>query len=96
MEAYGQCNDVVFVGIVGDNWRYDGLYNGDIGGYAGVANVDFGTDGASGIVMKLSDTASDSYKELEAALNETVTGEHTIYFVFNKLGVLADSWKFKK
>lgn len=72
------------------------LYNGKIGGYVGVANVDFGTDGASEVVMKLSDTNSDAYKELSAKLNKKVTGTHTIYFVFGKCGVLMDSWTFKK
>lgn len=72
------------------------LYNGEIGGYIGVANVDFGTDGASEVVMKLSDTNSNAYKELSAKLNKKVTGTHTIYFEFGKCGVLMDSWTFKK
>lgn len=72
------------------------LYNGKIGGYIGVANVDFGTDGASEVAMKLSDTNSSAYQKLTAKLSKKVTGTHTIYFVFDKCGVLMDSWSFNK
>ena len=72
------------------------LFNGKIGGYIGVADVDFGSDSASVVVMKLSDTNSDAYKEVKAALKKKVTGKHTVYFVFDKLGILMDSWKFNK
>ena len=67
-----------------------------MGGYIGVADVDFGSDSASEVVMKLSDTNSDAYKEIKAALKKKVTGKHTVYFVFDKLGILMDSWKFNK
>ena len=72
------------------------IYNGQIGSYIGVANVDFGADGASEVAMKLSDVNSTGYKELTAKLSKKVTGQHTIYFVFGKEGVLMDSWSFKK
>lgn len=72
------------------------VYNGKLGGYIGVAEAEFGTDGASEVVMKLSDTTMDSYKELTAKLNKKITGKHTIYFVFEKCGVLMDSWSFRK
>ena len=72
------------------------IYNGKIGSYIGVANVDFGADGASEVAMKLSDVNSTGYKELTAKLSKKVTGQHTIYFVFGKEGVLMDSWSFKK
>ena len=72
------------------------VFNGKMGGYIGVADVDFGNDGASEIVMKLSDTNSDKYNELAAKLSKKITGKHTIYFVFDKCGILMDSWKFKK
>ena len=72
------------------------VYNGKPGGYIGVADADFGTEGASEVVMKVSDTSLDTYKELSAKLRNKVTGKHTIYFVFEKCGVLMDSWSFKK
>lgn len=72
------------------------LYNTEVGSYIGVANVDFGDDGASTVSMKLSDTSMTEYKECVAALNKKVTGEHTVYFVFEKTNVLTDSWKFDK
>lgn len=72
------------------------IYNGKVGSYIGVSNVDFGADGASEVAMKLSDTNSTGYKELTAKLSNKITGQHTIYFVFNKAGVLMDSWSFKK
>lgn len=72
------------------------LYNGKMGGYIGVANVDFGTEGASEITCKLSDTNSDTYKDVTVKLDKKVTGTHTLYFVFGKCGVLMDSWTFKK
>lgn len=72
------------------------VYNGKMGGYIGVADADFGTDGASEVTMKLSDTKSDRYREQSAKLNKKITGKHTIYFVFEQCGILMDSWKFKK
>ncbi len=72
------------------------LYNGKMGAYVGVADADFGADGATGVTMKLSDTNTEEYKELSAKLSKKVTGKHTIYFVFGKLGVQMDSWKFTK
>lgn len=72
------------------------VFNGKIGGYIGVAAVDFGDDGASEVTMKLGDTASGEYKEVTVQLNKKLTGEHTIYFEFGKCGVLMDSWCFKK
>ena len=72
------------------------LYNTEVGSYIGVANVDFVDDGASTVSMKLSDTSMTEYKECVAALNKKVTGEHTVYFVFEKTNVLTDSWKFDK
>lgn len=72
------------------------LYNTEAGSYIGVANVDFGDDGASTVSMKLSDTSMTEYKECIAALNKKVTGKHTIYFVFEKTNILTDSWKFDK
>ncbi len=72
------------------------LYNTEVGSYIGVANVDFGDAGASTVSMKLSDTSMTEYKECVAALNKKVTGEHTVYFVFEKTNVLTDSWKFDK
>lgn len=72
------------------------VYNGKPGGYIGVADVEFGTDGASKIVMKLSDTSLNTYKELSAQLRKKITGKHTIYFVFEQCGVQMDSWSFKK
>lgn len=72
------------------------IFNGKMGGYIGVADVDFGNDGASEVSMKLSDINSDKYNELSAKLNKKITGKHTIYFVFEKCGILMDSWKFKK
>ena len=72
------------------------VYNGKPGGYIGVADVEFGTDGASKIVMKLSDTSLSTYKELSAQLRKKITGKHTIYFVFEQCGVQMDSWSFKK
>ncbi len=71
------------------------VYNGKIGGYIGVSDVEFGTDGASEVVLKLGDTAN-TYKEITAKLNTKITGKHTIYFVFGKNGVLMDSWRFNK
>ena len=72
------------------------LYNTEVGSYIGVADVDFGDDGASMVSMKLSDTSMTEYKECVAALNKKVTGKHTVYFVFEKTNVLTDSWKFNK
>ena len=72
------------------------LYNTEVGSYIGVANVDFGDDGASTVSMKLSDTSMTEYKECVAAINKKVTGKHTVYFVFEKTNVLTDSWKFNK
>ena len=72
------------------------LYNTEVGSYIGVANVDFGNDGASTVSMKLSDTSMTEYKECVAAINKKVTGKHTVYFVFEKTNVLTDSWKFNK
>lgn len=72
------------------------VFNGKMGGYIGVADVDFGNDGASEVAMKLSDINSDKYNELSAKLSKKITGKHTIYFVFEKCGILMDSWKFKK
>lgn len=72
------------------------VYNGKPGGYIGVADVEFGADGASEIMLKLSDTTLDTYKELSAKLSKKLTGKHTIYFVFEKCGIQMDSWSFKK
>lgn len=72
------------------------LYNTEVGSYIGVADVDFGDDGASTVSMKLSDTSMTEYKECVAALNKKVSGKHTVYFVFEKTNVLTDSWKFNK
>lgn len=72
------------------------LYNTEVGSYIGVADVDFGDDGASTVSMKLSDTSMTEYKECVAALNKKATGKHTVYFVFEKTNVLTDSWKFNK
>lgn len=72
------------------------VYNGEIGGYIGVADAEFGSDGASEVVMKLSDTTMSTYKELSAKLSKKITGKHTIYFIFEQCGVLMDSWNFKK
>lgn len=72
------------------------LYNTEVGSYVGVADVDFGDDGASTVTMKLSDTSMTEYKECVAALNKKVTGKHTVYFVFEKTNILADSWSFDK
>ena len=72
------------------------VFNGRPGGYIGVANADFGSDGASEITMKLGDTSSEAYKDFGAKLNKKITGKHTIYFVFEKCGVRMDSWSFKK
>ncbi len=72
------------------------LYNTEAGSYIGVANVDFGDDGASTVSMKLSDTSMTEYKECIAQLSQKVTGKHTVYFVFEKTNILTDSWKFDK
>lgn len=72
------------------------LYNTEVGSYVGVADVDFGDDGASTVAMKLSDTSMTEYKECVAALNKKVTGKHTVYFVFEKTNILADNWSFDK
>ncbi len=72
------------------------IYNGEPGAYVGLANVEFGSDGASEIMMKLSDTTMDAYKEQSVKLSRKVTGKHTIYFVFGKCGVQMDSWSFRK
>lgn len=72
------------------------LYNTEVGSYVGVADVDFGDDGASTVTMKLSDTSMTEYKECVAALNKKVTGKHTVYFVFEKTNILADNWSFDK
>lgn len=71
------------------------VYNGKIGAYIGVADVDFGADGASEVTMKLADSTT-GYKEYTAKLGKKLTGKHTIYFEFNKIDVMMDSWKFKK
>ena len=71
------------------------VYNGKIGAYIGVADVDFGADGASEVTMKLADCTT-GYKEYTAKLGKKLTGKHTIYFEFNKIDVMMDSWKFKK
>ncbi len=72
------------------------LANGKVGGYVGVSNVDFGTEGATAIDLEMSETGSDTYGTYEASLKEKVTGTHTIYFVFEKAGILVDNWTFKK
>lgn len=72
------------------------VYNGVPGAYIGLANVEFGSDGASEVTLKLSDTTTDAYKEQTVKLRKKVTGKHTIYFVFGKCGVQMDSWSFKK
>ena len=71
------------------------VYNGKIGAYIGVADVDFGADGASEVTMKLADCTT-GYKEYTAKLGKKLTGKHTIYFEFDKIDVMMDSWKFKK
>lgn len=79
------------------DWKTNySVYNGTIGGYIGVTAVDFGEDGASKISMKLGQTGSDTYSDMTVDLSKKVTGKHTIYFVFEKCGVMMDSWVFKK
>ena len=72
------------------------LINNKMGSTIGVAEVDFGTDGATKVTLKLSDTLSNEYKEVTVALKKKVTGKHTLYFSFDKSNVLMDSWKFSK
>ncbi len=72
------------------------LFNAEIGSYIGVSNVDFGSEGASKVMLKMSGTDSEDYQEYPTELLKTVTGEHTIYFVFEKENVWLDSWKFDK
>ncbi|MCH5265786.1 MAG: family 43 glycosylhydrolase [Lachnospiraceae bacterium] len=72
------------------------VFNGKLGGYIGITEVDFGTEGASELTMKLGETGSDEYKDMTVTLNKKLTGKHTIYFEFGKCGVLMDSWCFKK
>ena len=80
-----------------EDWAVNySVYNGKIGAYIGVADVDFGTDGASEITMKLGDSTSDSYQTVTKKLGKKLTGKHTIYFEFDTLDVRMDSWSFKK
>lgn len=80
-----------------EDWTVNySVYNGKIGAYIGVADVDFGTDGASEITMKLGDSTSDSYQTVTKKLGKKLTGKHTIYFEFDALDVRMDSWSFKK
>lgn len=82
------------------NHLWDGanqsLFNGEIGSYVGVCNVDFGSDGANYVTIKMSDAGNADYQDYAAVLKKTVTGVHTVYFVFEKNNVLVDSWKFSK
>lgn len=80
-----------------EDWNVNySVYNGKLGAYIGVADVDFGTDGASEITMKLGDSTSDSYQTVTKKLGKKLTGKHTIYFEFDMLDVRMDSWSFKK
>ena len=72
------------------------LFNAEIGSYIGVSNVDFGTEGASRLTLKMSDSGNSDYQEYPTELNKKVTGTHTLYFVFEKENVLIDSWKFDR
>lgn len=72
------------------------LFNGKIGAYAGVAEVDFGADGATELTMKLGDATTGKYEDVTVKLQKKITGKHTIYFEFDKCNVLMDSWCFKK
>ncbi len=72
------------------------LFNADIGSYIGVAGVDFGSEGATTITLKMSGSDNEDYQEYPTELLTTVTGEHTLYFVFEKENVLIDSWKFER
>ena len=80
-----------------EDWNVNySVYNGKIGAYIGVADVDFGADGSSEITMKLGDSTSDSYQTVTKKLGKKLTGKHTIYFEFDMLDVRMDSWSFKK
>ena len=80
-----------------EDWNVNySVYNGKIGAYIGVADVDFGADGSSEITMKLGDSTSDSYQMVTKKLGKKLTGKHTIYFEFDMLDVRMDSWSFKK
>lgn len=72
------------------------VYNGKLGSYIGVADVDFGSEGASEVTLKLADSTTEGYKEITQKLSKKLTGKHTIYFEFGKLDVMMDSWVFKK
>lgn len=72
------------------------VYNGKIGAYVATAEVDFGADGANKVVVKVCDEENAAYKEVTVDLKKKVTGKHTIGFVFDKLGIKMDSWKFEK
>lgn len=78
------------------NGANQALFNAKPGAYVGVSDVEFGTDGAASITMKMSGVATEDFKDYTAALKKKVTGKHTIYFVFNKCDFLVDSWKFAK
>ena len=72
------------------------VYNGKTGAYVATAEVDFGTDGASKVTVKVCDEENPEYREVTVDLKKKITGKHTIGFVFDKLGIKMDSWKFEK
>lgn len=72
------------------------LLNAEIGSYVGITDVDFGSDGANSISLKMSGTDKEDYQDYPVDLKKKVTGKHTIYLVFEKENVLIDSWKFMK
>lgn len=72
------------------------VYNGKIGAYVATAEVDFGTEGASKVTVKVCDAENAEYKNVTVDLKKKITGKHTIGFVFDKLNIKMDSWKFEK
>lgn len=72
------------------------LFNAEIGSYVGVSNVDFGSEGAGSISLKMSSATEIDYQDYPVDLKKRITGNHTIYFVFEKENVLIDSWRFFK
>lgn len=76
------------------NGANQSLFNAAIGSYVGVSNVDFGTEGGTVLMLKMSGAEQEDYQDYPTQLKQTITGEHTIYFVFEKENVRIDSWIF--
>ena len=72
------------------------VFNGKIGAYVATAEVDFGEDGASKVIVKVCDEENPEYREVTVDLKKKITGKHTVGFVFDKLGIKMDCWKFEK